>query len=271
MTPTRLPTYFISHGGGPWPYIPEMAPVMAKLKQSLESIVHEVGARPKALLVISGHWEAPDFAISSSANPPMIYDYSGFPPYTYQITYGAPGDPGLADRVYALVQAAGLPVRLDPRQGFDHGTFAPLAVMYPQADMPVVQLSLRSDYDPAVHLAVGRAIAPLRDEGVLIIGSGLSYHNLSAFGTSGHQASHQFDAWLDDTLTRSTPDQRSDRLVHWSQAPAARQAHPEEDHLLPLMVAVGAAADEQGERIYHESDFFGALAVSNFRFGRLAG
>ena len=267
MTPTKLPTYFISHGGGPWPYVPEMAPTMAKLKASLEAIVHEWGTRPQALLIISGHWIEPEFAISSSPNPPMVYDYSGFPPYTYEISYGAPGSPALADRVHALLQAAGIPSHLDPTRGYDHGTFAPLAVMYPQADMPVVQLSLRADYDPAIHQAVGRALAPLRDEGVVIIGSGLSYHNLGAFGARGHEASHAFDPWLTETLTAATTAERADKLRHWTEAPAARQAHPEEDHLLPLMVAVGAAAEEPGERIYHEADFFGALAVSSFRFG----
>jgi aromatic ring-opening dioxygenase catalytic subunit (LigB family) len=141
--------------------------------------------------------------------------------------------------------------------------------MYPQADVPVVQLSLRTDFDPAAHLAVGRAIAPLRDEGVLIIGSGLSYHNLRAFGPAGGPPSHAFDAWLQDALTRTTPEERNSRLERWSQAPSARQAHPREEHLLPLMIAVGAAEHEAGETVYHEGDFFGAMAVSNFRFGAL--
>lgn len=269
MTATRLPTYFISHGGGPWPYMPEMAPAMAKLKHALESIAGELGTRPKAVLIISGHWEEREFAVSSGATPGMIYDYGGFPPHTYQIRYGAPGEPELAARVHGLLTAAGLPSKLDPQRGYDHGTFVPLAVMYPQADVPVVQLSLRMDFDPATHLAVGRAIAPLRDEGVLIVGSGLSYHNLRAFGPAGGPASHAFDAWLQEALTRTAPEERAERLQRWSQAPAARQAHPREEHLLPLMVAVGAAQDEPGETIYHEGDFFGAMAVSNFRFGPL--
>lgn len=270
MAPNRLPTYFISHGGGPWPYMPEMTPVMAKLKASLEGIVQELGQRPKAVLVITGHWEEREFAVSSSPSPSMIYDYGGFPAHTYQVKYGAPGSPELAQRVQSLLQAAGIPARLDPDRGFDHGTFAPLAVMYPQAEMPVVQLSLRVDFDPAIHLAVGRAIAPLRDEGVLIVGSGLSYHNLRAFGPQGREASHLFDGWLQEVLTRNAPDERTHQLIRWSEAPAARQAHPREDHLLPLMVAVGAAAAEAGECVYHEDDFFGALAVSNFRFGSLS-
>ncbi|HEY9857382.1 MAG TPA: class III extradiol ring-cleavage dioxygenase [Stenomitos sp.] len=269
MAATRLPTYFISHGGGPWPYMPDMAPVMAKLKAALEGIAQEVGERPKAVLVITGHWEEREFTVSSSPEPPMIYDYGGFPAHTYQVTYRAPGSPELAGRVHSLLQAAGLPTRLDPQRGYDHGTFVPLAVMYPQAEVPVVQLSLRRDFDPAVHVAVGRAIAPLREEGVLIVGSGLSYHNLRAFGPMGREASHRFDEWLQEVLTRSTPEERIQQLNRWTQAPAARQAHPREEHLLPLMVAVGAAADEAGECTYHEEDFFGAMAVSNFRFGGL--
>ena len=125
----------------------------------------------------------------------MIYDYGGFPAHTYQIQYPAPGDPVLAARVAQLIAASGHPVKLDAARGFDHGTFSMLYLIYPDADMPVVQLSIRDDYDPQTHIAIGRALAPLRDEGVLIIGSGLSYHNLRAFGPQGRAASHAFDAW----------------------------------------------------------------------------
>lgn len=267
----RLPTYFISHGGGPWPYLPEMAPVMARLRASLEAMVAELGERPRAVLVVSGHWEAPDFRVMASPNPPMVYDYSGFPPETYRIRYPAPGSPELAARTTALLAAAGLDTHLDPTRGFDHGTFAPLAVMYPAADVPVVQLSLRADYDPVVHIAAGRALAILRDEGVLIVGSGLSYHNLAQFGPQAHEASDRFDAWLQRVLTEEAPAARVAELVQWTKAPAARRVHPQEDHLLPLMVAVGAAEGEQGVCIYHQDDFFGGIVASSFRFGRAAG
>jgi aromatic ring-opening dioxygenase catalytic subunit (LigB family) len=250
--------------------MPDMAPTMAKLKSSLESHVRELGDRPKAVLVISGHWEEREFTVSSSPTPPMIYDYGGFPAHTYRIQYSAPGDPALAKRVQGLLQEAGIPSRLDSQRGYDHGTFVPLAVMFPEADVPVVQLSLRMDFDPAAHLAVGRAIAPLRDEGVLIVGSGVSYHNLRQFGPTGRGASLKFDAWLQDVLIGRSPEDRTDQLVHWTEAPAARLAHPREEHLLPLMVAVGAAHDEAGACVYHEDDFFGSLAVSSFRFGRMA-
>lgn len=267
MTPNKLPTYFISHGGGPWPYMKEMGPLMARLKDSLEAMVREQGTRPKAVLVISGHWEERVFTVSSSPAPGMIYDYGGFPPHTYQVKYHAPGAPELAERVKSLLEAAGLDAQLDPQRGYDHGTFTPLVVMYPEADVPVVQLSLRRDYDPAAHLAVGRALAPLREEGVLIVGSGLSYHNLGELGPRAHDASRQFDGWLQEVLTKDRPEERVERLKHWTEAPAARQCHPQEDHLIPLMVAVGAAELEPGACSYHQDDFFGGIVASSFKFG----
>jgi aromatic ring-opening dioxygenase catalytic subunit (LigB family) len=144
--------------------------------------------------------------------------------------------------------------------------YSPMVVIYPQADMPTVQLSLRRGLDPAAHLAAGRALAPLRDEGVLIVGSGLSYHNLRAFGPAAKQPSAAFDAWLDASLA-AAGKLRSSALTDWAQAPSARQAHPREEHLLPLMVAVGAAEDERALRTYHEDAFFGGISVSNWRFG----
>lgn len=268
MTASKLPTYFLSHGGGPWPYMKEMAPMMAPLKASLEAIVRELGTRPTAVLVITGHWEERTFTVSSSQAPGMIYDYGGFPAHTYQVKYGAPGSPELAERIKSLLDVAGFDAKLDPSRGYDHGTFTPLVVMYPEADVPVVQLSLRADYDPEAHLAVGRALAPLRNEGVLIVGSGLSYHNLGQFGPRAHDASRQFDDWLQQVLTRDLPTERTEKLTHWEEAPAARLCHPQEDHLLPLMVAVGAAEDEAGACTYHQEDFFGGIVASSFAFGR---
>ena len=270
--PSRLPTYFVSHGGGPWPLMKDqVGAAYDRLEASLVDIKRQVGVRPKAVLVITSHWEGADFMVSSGAAPGMIYDYGGFPAHTYRIQYPAPGDPGLAQRVAQLIAGAGHPVRLDPARGFDHGTFSMLYPIYPDADMPVVQLSIREDYDPATHIAIGRALAPLRDEGVLIIGSGLSYHNLRQFGAQGRIASHAFDQWLQQTMVGLPPDQRQQALLRWSEAPSARVAHPREDHLVPLMVAAGAAEHEASASVYHEDDFFGHLAVSSFRFGAAAG
>ena len=200
----------------------------------------------------------------------MVYDYYGFPDYLYHIAYTAPGSPELANRVRQLMATAGIDAALDPTRGFDHGTFSILKPLYPDEDVPVVQLSLDASLDPALHLAVGRALAPLREEGVLIVGSGLSYHNLSAMrGTGGYEPSRRFDAWLQETLVGAPSQTRTERLIDWKQAPAARAAHPREDHLIPLMVVVGAAETEPGANTYHQTDFFGGLTASSFRFGQV--
>lgn len=264
-----FPTYFVSHGGGPWPFMKaEVGNTFDKLEASLKDIPRQVGVAPKAVLVVSGHWEEPEFAVSASAQPGMIYDYSGFPPHTYQIRYGASGSPELALRVKQLMEQAGLPTRLDAQRGFDHGTFTMMYPIYPDANVPIVQLSMRRGSDPGVHINAGKALAPLRSEGVLILGSGLSYHNLRQFGPAGAIASRQFDGWLQQTLLHSDPRERRERLMHWEHAPSARTAHPHPDHLLPLMVAVGAAENEEAACVYHEEDFFGGLTVSSFRFGK---
>jgi len=265
---SRLPTYFISHGGGPWPWMKkEMGAAYDLLAASLADMPRQLGRTPRAVLMVSAHWEAPAFTVMANPRPPMVYDYGGFPAHTYQVRYDAPGAPDLALRVKALIEAAGLPAHSDAERGFDHGAFSPMAAIYPAADVPMVQLSLRRGLDPAEHLALGRAIAPLRDEDVLIIGSGLSYHNLRAFGPQAREPSKAFDDWLDRTVVGAAGSARDARLMDWASAPAAHIAHPREEHLIPLMVAVGAASEEVGERVYHEDAFMGGLAVSSFRFG----
>ena len=239
------------------------------LEASLICMVRDLREEPRAVLVVSGHWTERELAITSSPRPPMVYDYSGFPPYTYQVQYPAPGDPALAEQTRELLQSAGFSAALDPTQGFDHGTFTPLVVMYPEANVPVVQLSMKAGYDPAEHIAIGRALARLREENVLIIGSGLSYHNMRAMGPAGEQASKTFDTWLQQTLLHSTAESRVRKLIDWSSAPAARQAHPREDHLMPLMVALGAAENECAVLAYHEEGLFGGITASSFRFGEL--
>ncbi len=175
-----------------------------QLEAALKAMPGQIGTTPKAVLVISGHWEERDFTVMSSPRPPMIYDYSCFPAHTYRITYAAPGSPQTAERVRTLIEAAGLAARLDPLRGFDHGSFAPLAVIYPDADVPVLELSMRHGYDPKFQIAIGLALAPLRDEGVLILGSGLSYHHLREFGPTATAPSAEFDLWLQQTLVEAT-------------------------------------------------------------------
>ena len=267
-----LPTYFLSHGGGPWPFMKEQyGATYDVLEASLASLPGQIGGPPAAVLVVTSHWEEREPTLSASAWPGMIYDYSGFPAHTYAVQYKAPGWPELAARACALMQAAGFKAALDATRGFDHGTFSMLYPVFPDAAVPVVQLSLKQGYDPLAHLELGRALAPLRSEGILILGSGLSYHNLRQFGPGGRLASHAFDDWLQFALLTLSPSERSAAMLNWSGAPYARMAHPREDHLMPLMVALGAAESEEAACIYHEDAFFGSLAVSSFRFGAQVG
>ncbi len=262
---SKLPTYFISHGGGPWPWIPQMREMFVNLEASLRAMVADLPQPPRAILMISGHWESDEVAIMAHPNPPMVYDYHGFPPETYQIIYPAQGAPDMAQHSLALLQASGISARLDHTQGYDHGTFAPMAVMYPNADIPLFQISLLKSYDPAAHFAMGRALAPLRDEGVLIIGSGLSYHNLRQFGPAAKEPSEAFDAWLGQALALPAA-QRTAAMLDWESAPYARICHREEDHLVPLFVALGAAEDARATRIYHDKGLFGGVTASSYRF-----
>ena len=262
----RMPTYFISHGGGPWPWIPNMRAQFAALETSLAAMPGELPEPPKAVLVISGHWEADEFRVMAAAHPPMVYDYYNFPKHTYDVVYPAPGAPELAKRISDLIADAGLPTALDESRGYDHGTFVPLYVMYPQAQVPVIQVSMRHGYDPEEHLALGRALAPLRDEGVLIVGSGLSYHNLALFGPKAKVPSTEFDAWLGDVLDKPAND-RTAALVDWESAPYARVCHAEEDHLVPLFAALGAAESDPSTVTYHEEGIFGGVTASSWRFG----
>ncbi|MEZ5546086.1 MAG: class III extradiol ring-cleavage dioxygenase [Lysobacteraceae bacterium] len=263
----RLPTFYISHGGGPWPWMDGMKEgPYAQLTTSLRRMTEDAGRKPRAILMVSAHWEAPVFTVQSHPHPAMIYDYGGFPEHTYHIRYASAGDPALAQRVSDLLHAANLPVSLDATRGYDHGMYAPMVVAYPNADVPTIQLSLLRGLDPLTHIALGKALAPLRDEGVLIVGSGLSYHNLRAFGPAAAQVSETFDCWLQEALALP-PEERSQALLDWEQAPNARQAHPREEHLLPLMVAVGAAELEDMSVVYHEQGFMGGVTASSFRFG----
>lgn len=262
----RLPTYYIPHGGGPWPFMPERAAQLPTLIAFLHGLLHDAGARPRAILVISGHWEEPLPTVSSRRDYGMLYDYGGFPPHTYEIQYPAPGSPEVAAETVAALRAAGFPVATESERGYDHGVFVPLMLVDPAAAIPVVPLSLVEGLDPALHVALGRALTKLRDDGVLIVGSGMSFHNLRALygGADVLERSVQFDAWLNDALT-GDPAGRDELLDRWSSAPQARFAHPREEHLVPLMVAAGAAEGEPGRRVYHDV-IMGAM-TSGFRFG----
>lgn len=268
MTMTRQPTFFVPHGGGPWPYVDlgfMSARDVAVMREFFEQLPSRLPEAPKALLVVSAHWEERVPTVTSASNPPLYFDYYGFPKESYELTWPAPGSPSLAARVTELLGAAGIACASDDRRGFDHGTFVPFKLSWPDADVPTVQLSLRTGLDPAEHLAIGRALVPLRDEGVLILGSGMSYHNLRGGGAGeAMRTSALFDDWLGDTVTAS-PEVRSERLVAWAAAPGARGAHPREEHLLPLMVAAGAAGDDAGRMVFR--DEWMRVRISAVRFG----
>lgn len=264
--PSRLPTLYLSHGGGPCFFMDWDPPdTWTSLGHWLRGLGAEVGVRPKAVVVVSAHWEDERFLVTGHPQPPLIYDYYGFPPHTYELRYPAPGAPALAADIATRLGAAGLPAAVDPARGYDHGVFVPFKLIYPQADIPVVQLSLQRRLDPALHLAAGAALAPLRDEGVLIVGSGYSYHNMRGYGGRGAADAERFDAWLNDSLVESSPEQRQQRLLHWAAAPSARESHPREEHLLPLMVVAGAAGADAGRRLFNDRVW--GIATSGFRFG----
>ncbi len=237
-----LPAIYLPHGGGPWPFVDVFGPkeAWASLDAYLRAVVNSLASRPKAILCVSAHWEESEPTLMTAERPPMLYDYYGFPEAAYRVEWPAPGAPHLEGRIRGLLAARGLPLRTDPKRGFDHGSFVPLKLAVPGADIPTTQLSLVKGLDPKKHLEIGRALAPLRDEGVLIVGSGMSYHNMRGFGSrAGYESAKVFDAWLAHALAQA-PNDRARLLELWDEAPAARAAHPREEHLLPLHVVAGA-------------------------------
>ena len=267
VKPARQPSLFIPHGGGPCFFMEwTMGPpeTWDKTRAFLESIQPSLPETPRALLVISGHWEQDVPTAGAAPFPELIYDYSGFPPETYKLTWPAPGSPELAGKVQQLLLQRGLPARLSVTRGYDHGVFVPLKVAFREAIIPVVTLSLASSLDPALHLAVGSAIAPVRNEGVLVIGSGMSFHNLRALFTGGAlDRSAEFDRWLTETV-ESPAAEREVRLKEWKNAPHAAFAHPREEHLIPLMVAAGAGGNSTGRLVFRDSPM-GAV-ISAYRW-----
>jgi aromatic ring-opening dioxygenase catalytic subunit (LigB family) len=269
---SKQPSLFVPHGGGPCffmnpdaPDTPSSDPMWQPMQDYLAGIIATLPERPRAILLISGHWEAPRFTLHEGAQPGLLFDYYGFPPHTYQLRWDAPGAPDLAGRVAGLLEANGFATGREADRGWDHGVFIPMKVMVPQADIPLLQLSLRHDLDPADHIRAGRALAPLRDEGVLIVGSGMSFHNLRERGPHVTASSALWDDALTDAVTDADPARRAARLARWQDLPNARYSHPREEHLLPLMVALGAGGDDPAVRD-HRSVVMG-WTVSGYRFG----
>ncbi|WP_028672039.1 DODA-type extradiol aromatic ring-opening family dioxygenase [Saccharospirillum impatiens] len=254
-TKQRAPAVFIPHGGGPMPLLNE--PSQQAIADFLRTLPQHY-ERPKAILVISAHWEAPRPTLLGAEHPPLLFDYYGFPPETYDYQYPATNPGELRTRVKACLEEAGLPLDSDGSRGYDHGVFVPLILMHPEADIPVLQLSLIDSLDPQAHIALGKALSVLRDDGVMILGSGFSFHNMSVMRNGNEQAraiNREFHDWLADTLTNPdlTPEQRIGKMVDWDQAPGARFSHPREEHLLPLPVCLGAAGGQVGEILFDDT------------------
>jgi len=249
-------------------------------RQHLQALPAELaGVKPRAIVVISAHWEeAPAVKVLSNPKPPMLYDYYGFPAESYEYKYNAPGDPDLASRIRDLLAKESIPCELDADRGYDHGVFVPLLLAYPAADVPVVAVSLHASLDPALHLRMGEALAPLRDDNILILASGMSFHNMRLFRMGGFSSKAATaeqpaaGAAFDDALTAAVLDtdraKRNAALLEWTRLPGAREAHPREEHFMPLLVAAGTATDMDAappQRFFHDT-ILGAR-VSAFRFG----
>jgi len=254
----KLPVIYLSHGGGPC-FFMDWSPIgpadtWNKTANWLKNLSHTF-SRPKAIIVISAHWEEKEFTILTNEAPSLLFDYYGFPQHTYELKYPAKGSPELVLEIQKRLQAAGIKVESDEKRGFDHGVFIPFKLIYPEADIPILQISLKSGLNPATHIELGKALAPLREKGVLIVGSGMSYHNLNDLmrGNDVLQISKDFNQWLEETVSLASFENRNSKLQEWEKAPHARRVHPREEHLLPLMVISGAAGDEAGKIVFSDS------------------
>lgn len=264
-----LPALFIPHGGGPCFFMDPQGgppdPMWEPMERYLAGLIGSLSERPKAILLVSGHWEEEQVTVHVGDGQPLYFDYYGFPEHTYHLRWDASGAPDVALRAKRLLEGAGFPVGVESERGWDHGVFIPMKVAVPGADIPLAQMSLRKDLDPAAHIAMGRALAPLRDEGVLIVGSGMSFHNLRVRGPAAVEPSAEWDAALVDAVTDPDPARRAERVAAWDQLPNAHFSHPREEHLLPLMVALGAGDD--GAAVCDYRDQVMGWHVSGFRFG----
>ena len=242
--PKQVKSLYLSHGGGPLPLLGD--PGHQYMVESLQALAGEI-PKPNAIIVVSAHWEAPVVTITGHAAPPIIYDYYGFPSEAYEIEYPAPGHPELAEHLHDLFMQNNIQAKLDERRGFDHGLYVPLNLMYPDADIPCIQVSMLSSLDPQNHIEMGEILGKVNHDNVLIVGSGFSFHNLPALIQPGIEDTDdknlQFEQWLNETCSSQsmTEAQRQQKLLDWEHSPSARYCHPREEHLLPLHVCYGAA------------------------------
>lgn len=255
---TALPTIFVSHG----------APTLATDRGRTVDFFRQLGTqfpRPRAILCVSAHWETDEPVVSGNAQPSTIHDFTGFPPELYALNYAAPGDPSLASTTQELLNSAGFQCAIHPQRGLDHGAWVPLLLAWPQADIPVVQLSVQPHHDPLHHFNMGRALQPLREQGVLILASGAATHNLREFRGQAMNAAPPdyvlaFDAWLTSAVTRGAVPELLD---YANQAPEAKRNHPTPEHFLPLFIALGAATDVRAQVLYQGYNF-GILSMAAY-------
>ena len=262
-----LPSLFVSHGAPTFPLTD------APARAFLEGLGARLAERPRAILLVSAHWETPTPSLTAGETNPTIHDFRGFPKELYDIRYPAPGSAWLVERVAALIEGEGGTVTRNPNRGLDHGAWVPLRLVYPHADIPVVQLSVQTRLGPDYHFRLGRLLAPLRAEGVLIIGSGSFTHDLSSFRDYYNALNAPAPDWVDafaDWMSQALEQGRTDDLLDYRQrAPQAARNHPTEEHLLPLFVALGAGGGGSAGHL-HESVTHGVLRMDAFAFGGAA-
>jgi aromatic ring-opening dioxygenase catalytic subunit (LigB family) len=262
----RQPAFYLSHGGGPWSFMGgEFRQMFRHLEASLNDLPSQLPMQPSAVLLISGHWEETEFAVSTSAAPGMIYDYDGFPAETYQLSYPAAGHPGLAELIAITIEQAGWPAKRDSLRGFDHGTFSLMKAIFPEANVPIVQLSMKANLDPAEHFKLGMALSHLREKNILMIGSGQSFHNMRSTGERAKKASLEFDKMLRQVLLKTSPKERFINLLACLNSPCGHYSHPRTDHIIPLLVVLGAAENDPASCIF--SNYIMQFATSSYAFG----
>jgi len=232
--------------------------------KSLQRIPKLLKEKPSAIVIISGHWEGPKVLISGKDQYTKLYfDYGGFPDFTYKLKYNAPANPQLAQQIVQRLTGSGIDAALDKSRDWDHGVFVPLLVMFPEAEIPVVEVSILQSYDPKAHIAIGKALAPLRDQGVLILGSGFATHTFNA--PPAKQA--EFIDHVGQIVENSSPEDREKAFVEWTNIPSARQAHAQEDHFMPMHVVVGAAQQDKGKVLFRGNVMGGRGIFANWGFG----
>ncbi|TMW59558.1 hypothetical protein Poli38472_004627 [Pythium oligandrum] len=269
MTNYKQPSVFVPHGGGPMPLLGDKrhADMVEWLKHFQRDFVT---TKPDAIVLVTAHWESEITQITSSEAPELLYDYYNFPPESYEIKYPAPGHPALAKRIHDLLSDNGIKSEMNEKRGYDHGVFIPLKIMFPDADVPVVQMSVYSSQDPEAHIKLGEVLRSLRKDNILIVGSGLSFHSFGLFRGNpdgANAASIPFHDYLKESLVDTSDSiERRRRLHNWTDAPFARQVHQKEEHLMPLFVVAGAGLEEPCEEIF--DGYVMDVRTSGYLFGK---